>query len=71
MTQSQLKRPDQIKSYLDKYVIGQDEAKKTLAIAVYNHYKRILHRTILRERSTSTRATSCCSAPPDAGRPIS
>ena len=44
MTQSQLKRPDQIKSYLDKYVIGQDEAKKTLAIAVYNHYKRILHR---------------------------
>lgn len=44
MTQSQLKRPDQIKSYLDKYVIGQDEAKKTLAVAVYNHYKRILHR---------------------------
>ena len=44
MTQSQLKRPDQIKAYLDKYVIGQDEAKKTLAVAVYNHYKRILHK---------------------------
>jgi len=44
MTQTQLKRPDQIKAYLDKYVIGQDEAKKTLAVAVYNHYKRILHR---------------------------
>lgn len=36
-------RPDQIKTHLDKYVIGQDEAKKTLAVAVYNHYKRISH----------------------------
>jgi len=38
-----LKRPDQIKAHLDKYVIGQDEAKKTLSVAVYNHYKRINH----------------------------
>ncbi len=38
----QLKRPDQIKAALDKYVVGQDETKKTLAVAVYNHYKRIL-----------------------------
>ncbi len=36
--------PDQIKAYLDRYVIGQDEAKKTLSVAIYNHYKRILHR---------------------------
>ena len=36
-----LPRPDQIKAYLDKYVIGQDEAKKVLSVAVYNHYKRI------------------------------
>ncbi len=34
-------KPKDIKAYLDEYVIGQDEAKKTLAIAVYNHYKRI------------------------------
>lgn len=33
--------PVGIKTYLDSYVIGQDEAKKTLAVAVYNHYKRI------------------------------
>ena len=33
--------PVAIKTYLDSYVIGQDEAKKTLAVAVYNHYKRI------------------------------
>lgn len=34
--------PEQIKEKLDEYVIGQDEAKKTLSVAVYNHYKRIL-----------------------------
>lgn len=33
--------PHEIKDFLDDYVIGQDEAKKTLAVAVYNHYKRI------------------------------
>ncbi|MBP3627059.1 MAG: ATP-dependent Clp protease ATP-binding subunit ClpX [Clostridia bacterium] len=36
-----LPTPQQIKDQLDLYVIGQDEAKKTLAVAVYNHYKRI------------------------------
>ncbi|MCM1044453.1 MAG: ATP-dependent Clp protease ATP-binding subunit ClpX [Candidatus Gastranaerophilales bacterium] len=36
-----LATPSQIKSHLDQYVIGQDEAKKTLAVAVYNHYKRL------------------------------
>ena len=38
-----LARPDEIKKYLDKYIIGQDEAKKVLSVAVYNHYKKILH----------------------------
>lgn len=37
-----LPRPTQIKSFLDQYVIGQDEAKKNLSVAVYNHYKRLL-----------------------------
>jgi len=36
-----LPKPKEIKSFLDEYVIGQDEAKKILAVAVYNHYKRI------------------------------
>ncbi|MFM7101500.1 MAG: ATP-dependent Clp protease ATP-binding subunit ClpX, partial [Verrucomicrobiota bacterium] len=35
-------KPAEIKRHLDQYVIGQDEAKRTLAVAVYNHYKRIL-----------------------------
>ena len=34
-------KPKEIKSFLDQYVIGQEDAKKTLAVAVYNHYKRI------------------------------
>jgi ATP-dependent Clp protease ATP-binding subunit ClpX len=38
-----LLKPAEIKKYLDQYVIGQDEAKKVLAVAVYNHYKRIFH----------------------------
>lgn len=36
-------KPTEIKEYLDRYVIGQDDAKKTLAVAVYNHYKRLQH----------------------------
>lgn len=36
--------PNQIKQFLDQYVIGQDHAKKVLAVAVYNHYKRIQNR---------------------------
>ncbi len=36
-----LPKPSEIKNFLDEYVIGQDEAKKVLAVAVYNHYKRI------------------------------
>ncbi|MBO4234106.1 ATP-dependent Clp protease ATP-binding subunit ClpX [Riemerella anatipestifer] len=42
-TLSELKKPREIKKTLDEYVIGQDQAKKQLSIAVYNHYKRLLH----------------------------
>lgn len=36
-----IRKPLEIKAYLDEYIIGQDEAKKVLAVAVYNHYKRL------------------------------
>lgn len=42
LTLSELPRPQQIKATLDQYVIGQDEAKIALSVAVYNHYKRVL-----------------------------
>ena len=38
--------PHQIKSYLDQYIIGQDEAKKIMSVAVYNHYKRLRQQNI-------------------------
>ena len=39
-----LPRPTEIKSKLDEYVVGQDEAKKALSVAVYNHYKRLMQK---------------------------
>lgn len=41
-TDINLLKPTEIKSFLDQYVIGQEEAKKVLAVSVYNHYKRVL-----------------------------
>ena len=41
-TDINLMKPKEIKEFLDQYVIGQDEAKKVLSVAVYNHYKRVL-----------------------------
>ena len=41
-----VKKPMEIKKFLDEYVIGQDEAKKVLAVAVYNHYKRLQQKSV-------------------------
>ena len=38
-----LLKPNEIKEFLDQYVIGQDDAKRYMSVAVYNHYKRLLH----------------------------
>ena len=38
---SRIPQPQEIKDYLDQYVIGQDDAKRVLSVAVYNHYKRL------------------------------
>ncbi|MBR6126502.1 ATP-dependent Clp protease ATP-binding subunit ClpX, partial [bacterium] len=36
-------KPHEIKAYLDQHIVGQDDAKKVLSVAVYNHYKRLKH----------------------------
>ena len=41
-----VKKPIEIKKFLDEYVIGQDDAKKVMAVAVYNHYKRLQQKQI-------------------------
>lgn len=41
--EKQIPKPHEIKAYLDEYIVGQDDAKKVLSVAVYNHYKRLKH----------------------------
>ena len=41
VTMNDVPKPKEIKEFLDKYIIGQDEAKRSIAVAVYNHYKRL------------------------------
>jgi ATP-dependent Clp protease ATP-binding subunit ClpX len=57
-TVERLPLPTEIKEALDEYVIGQEQAKKVLSVAVYNHYKRIQHGAT-RTRWNWKRATSC------------
>ena len=42
MKRDELMKPQQIKAFLDQWVIGQDEAKRAMSVAVYNHYKRLM-----------------------------
>ena len=44
LSQQELPKPEDIKNFLDQYVIGQDDAKRYLAVSVYNHYKRLLQK---------------------------
>ena len=43
LTDIQISKPSEIKRFLDEYVIGQESAKITLSVSIYNHYKRILY----------------------------
>ena len=47
LSKNDIPRPREIKEFLDKYVIGQEDAKRTLSVAVYNHYKRLQNKETL------------------------
>jgi ATP-dependent Clp protease ATP-binding subunit ClpX len=46
LSKLKLRKPSEIKAFLDEYIIGQDAAKKYISVAVYNHYKRLLNKDI-------------------------
>ncbi|WP_185861977.1 ATP-dependent Clp protease ATP-binding subunit ClpX [Blattabacterium cuenoti] len=50
----EIKKPKEIKSFLDKNVIGQNEAKKIISVAVYNHYKRIIQGDVSKNKNENT-----------------
>lgn len=49
-TMAELPKPAEIVAYLDEYIVGQDAAKRTMAVAVYNHYKRLIHNLELKRK---------------------
>ena len=59
-TELDIKKPKEIKTFLDEYIIGQDRTKKTLAVAIYNHYKRVKalqQQTLTRDRPVADTVT--------------
>ena len=50
----EIPKPSEIRDHLDSYVIGQDNAKKYLSVAVYNHYKRIAYNNVPKKRNDDT-----------------
>ena len=50
-SEKSIPKPHEIKAYLDEHIVGQDDAKKVLAVAVYNHYKRLKHNKTNKEKN--------------------
>ncbi len=53
-------KPKEIKTFLDEYIIGQDRAKRAVSVAVYNHYKRLLHRSKKKANGVEIEKSNIC-----------
>jgi ATP-dependent Clp protease ATP-binding subunit ClpX len=62
--------PQEIKNYLDEYVVGQESAKKVLSVAVYNHYKRISHKDRLDEGVELDKSNVLLTGPTGTGKTL-
>ena len=69
-SKSDLPVPSEIKSSLDQYVIGQDVAKRTLAVAVYNHYKRLRHMASTKESVELSKSNILLIGPTGSGKTL-
>ena len=69
-SKSDLPVPSEIKSSLDQYVIGQDVAKRTLAVAVYNHYKRLRHMASAKESVELSKSNILLIGPTGSGKTL-
>jgi ATP-dependent Clp protease ATP-binding subunit ClpX len=67
---SDLPIPSEIKSILDQYVIGQDAAKRTLSVAVYNHYKRLKHMSRVKEDVELSKSNILLIGPTGSGKTL-
>jgi ATP-dependent Clp protease ATP-binding subunit ClpX len=67
---SDLPTPSEIKASLDQYVIGQDVAKRTLAVAVYNHYKRLRHMATSKESVELSKSNILLIGPTGSGKTL-
>ncbi|HEV6968113.1 MULTISPECIES: ATP-dependent Clp protease ATP-binding subunit ClpX [Roseateles] len=67
---SDLPTPSEIKSSLDQYVIGQDVAKRTLAVAVYNHYKRLRHMATTKDSVELSKSNILLIGPTGSGKTL-
>jgi ATP-dependent Clp protease ATP-binding subunit ClpX len=67
---SDLPIPTEIKSILDQYVIGQDAAKRTLAVAVYNHYKRLKHMSRTKDEVELSKSNILLIGPTGSGKTL-
>jgi len=69
-SRSDLPVPSEIKSSLDQYVIGQDQAKRTLSVAVYNHYKRLKHMAAGKEEVELSKSNILLIGPTGSGKTL-